>query len=283
MPGHSLLLCILLALVNFSVPPVDQSLDLHGDPANAQLVIFMSGNQYMVAPALLDAFRKTHPSVRRIFYETLPPGIIVRQVRAGGLQTGNLALTVMPDVLLLGPRGMRTLHRAGIAADWQPYASNMLALLVRAGNPLHVRSMSDLGRSDVRVVMPNPAWEGVAEQVEGAYSKAGGAALVRTIMVTKLNAGSTRLTRIHHRETPLYLQDGRADAGPVWLTEALYQQRVRGLEVVRIPAAQNVFARYEAAVTVHAVHAAAARAFVTFMHSRQARAILTAYGFGPPR
>jgi ABC-type molybdate transport system substrate-binding protein len=130
--------------------------------------------------------------------------------------------------------------------------------------------------------MPNPQWEGVAEHVEGAYAKAGGAQLVREIMQTKLAAGMTLLTHIHHRETPQYLLQGRADAGPVWLTEALYQHRTNALDYVRIPPARNVYVEYDAASITGAPHAAAARAFVSFMQSSQARAILKSYGFGPP-
>lgn len=269
--------------VEFSVPPVDQVLDLHGDPARAQLVIFMAGNQYMVMPALLGAFRARHPEIRSVFYETLPPGIVIRQVRAGVLSVGNLLISARPDVLLTGPRGMRNLQQMGKVSAWHAYASNTLAILVRAGNPLRIRSLRDLGRVNVRVVMPNPEWEGVAEQIEGAYAKAGGAHLVRTIMVTKLAAGTTILTRIHHRQTPLYLLDGRADAGPLWRSEALYQQRIRPLEMVPIPEKESVHAQYDAAVVRDAPHASAARAFVTFVQSPQARAIFASYGFAPPR
>jgi ABC-type molybdate transport system substrate-binding protein len=269
--------------VEFSVPPVDEVLDLHGDPVSAQLVVFAAGNEYMAMPALLAAFRRDHPNVRRVFYETLPPGIVIRQMETGAVKIGNLLISVKPDVLLAGPRGMRTLHAAGKIARWHAYASNTLAILVRAGNPREIRSLSDLGRADVRVVMPNPQWEGVAEKVEDAYAKAGGAALVREIMHTKVAAGATMLTRIHHRETPLYLLQGRADAGPVWLTEALYLHRTLALGFVRIPPEKEVYMQYEAAFVDGAPHAAAAREFVTFMQSSQARAILKSYGFGPPR
>jgi molybdate transport system substrate-binding protein len=271
------------APLNFTVPPVDDVLDLHGNPQGAQLVVFMAGNQYMVMPALMAAFRKAHPEVRSVFYETLPPGIVIKQVREGSVQIGNLMISTKPDVLLTGPRGMRTLQQSGKVSAWRAYASNTLAILVRAGNPLRIDSLRDLGRAGVRVAMPNPKWEGVAEQVEGAYAKAGGAQLVRRIMVTKVADGSTILTRIHHRETPLYLLAGRADAGPVWLSEAIYQHRLHNFDIVRIPAAQNVYADYEAALATGAPHAAAAQAFVTFMHSPQARAIFASYGFGAPR
>lgn len=270
--------------VVFAVPPVDQTLDLHGDPAGAQLVIFAAGNQFMVMPRLLHAFRQRHPEIARIFYETLPPGIVVKQIRAGALEMGNLSIGARPDVLLAGPRGMRTLHGEGYVRSWVPYATNVLAIMVRRGNPRGVRTLADLGRADVRVVMPNPHWEGVAEQVEGAYVRAGGEALVRTIMSAKVREGTTILTRIHHRQTPLFLQESKADAGPVWISEALYAERIGlPLSLVRIPAKENVTAAYDAAVMLAAPHAAAAHAFVEFMQTSEARAIYRSYGFGPPK
>lgn len=271
------------APVSFTVPPVDQTLDLHGDPAGAQLVIFAAGNQFMVMPALLRAFRMHYPAVTRVYYETLPPGIVIKQIHTGALSMGNLVIGARPDVLLAGPHGMRRLRSEGYVRSWVPYASNVLAIMVRKGNPRGVSGLADLGRSDVRVVMPNPKWEGVAEQVEGAYEKAGGEALVRTIMDRKAAEGTTILTRIHHRQTPLFLLESKADAGPVWISEALYAERIgEPLGLVRIPAKENVSAAYDAAVMRDAPHAAAARAFVDFMKTSEARTIYRSYGFGPP-
>jgi ABC-type molybdate transport system substrate-binding protein len=262
---------------------VDQVLDLHGNPCDAQLVIFAAGNQFMVMPALLRAFQARHPEIGRVYYETLPPGIVVDQVYGGDLRVGNLLVSAKADVLLAGPNGMRRLHNAGYVRSWTPYASNELAIMVRKGNPLKVQSLTDLGRNDVRVVMPNPKWEGVAEQVEGAYAKAGGATLVHEIMLTKVANGTTILTRIHHRQTPLYLMESKADAGPVWISEALYAERIgEPLTFVRIPPSENVTAGYDAAVLRDAPHAAAARAFVEFLATPEARAIYESFGFGPP-
>ncbi len=101
--------------------------------------------------------------------------------------------------------------------------------------------------------MPNPKWEGIAKQIEAAFRKAGGETLVKAVLVTKVRAGTTMLTQIHHRQTPMWLLDGRVDAGPVWISEALYQQRIGApIATVRIPSAQNVRAVYEAAVVAGA-------------------------------
>jgi molybdate transport system substrate-binding protein len=267
----------------FSAPGVDDAMDFHGDPCGADLVIFSGGNQWMVMPQLVAAFRRRYPAVKRVFYETLPPGVLAAQMHAGALQVGELSISAAPDVYMSGKRRMNVEAAAHVVAPPVAYASNVLALMVRAGNPKHVLSMRDLGRADVVVSMPNPRTEGVARQIELAMRKAGGAALVRAVMVKKVAGGTTLLTTIHHRQTPMWILSGKADAGPVWLSEALYQQRIKsGLAVVRIPRAQNVVASYEAAVVKAAPHAAAAKAFVAFLTSATAQNIYRSFGFAPP-
>lgn len=96
--------------------------------------------------------------------------------------------------------------------------------------------------------------------------------------------GSALFTRIHHRETPLNLLAGRVDAGPVWLTEALYQVQLGvPLDVVRLPEQQA--RRGVAAVAVlerSSPHPDAAQAFVDFMRGPQGQGVLARYGFEGP-
>ena len=264
----------------FSAPPFDQAIDLHGDPAKADLVVFMAGNQFMAADALIDAFRKSDPSVRRVYFETLPPGVLARQMQSGFLKMGNLVITAKPDAFMAGRERMRKLVEARDVSAPVPYAENTLAIMVRAGDPLQIRSLADLGRPGVRVSMPNPRTEGIARQIEAAYRKAGGDDLVREIMITKVKSGTTILTSIHHRQTPARILEGRADAGPVWITEALYQERIHApIQTIRLPAADNVTGEYEAAVVRGSRHTQAAARFVRFLESPAAQAILRSYGF----
>ncbi len=39
---------------------------------DADLVLFMAGNQFMVMDELLEEFRSLHPHIKRVFFETLP-------------------------------------------------------------------------------------------------------------------------------------------------------------------------------------------------------------------
>jgi molybdate transport system substrate-binding protein len=269
---------------NFTVAPFDAIDDLHGSPLSADLVIFAAGNQFMVMPALLKVFQASHPTIHRVFYETLPPGIEAKQIAAGSVEIGNLLTDVKPDVMLTGLRAMKQAKTQGLVSHYVTYASNQLAIEVAAGNPKGVHGLTDPGRDDVRVSMPNPRWEGVAAQIEAAYRKAGGEALSQKIMQTKLDAGTTLLTRIHHRETSLNIIAGKADAGPVWISEALYARRIGSpIDFVEIPPGQNVTGNYVAAALVRAPHVTAAREFVDFMAGPVAAAIYRSYGFDPPQ
>ena len=183
--------------VHFSVPPVDAIADLHGDIVDPQLVVFFAGNQFMVVHDLLEAFKQVHPQYQRIYAETLPPGILAKQIESGTLVMGNLRITLKPDIYTAGKDAIAEQQKQhDWFADSYDYARNPLAILVARGNPKHIEGLADLGRADVRVSMPNPAWEGIAKQIEASYRKAGGDALDHTIMDTKVKDGSTFLTRI---------------------------------------------------------------------------------------
>jgi len=128
--------------------------------------------------------------------------------------------------------------------------------------------------------MPNPAWEGVGQRIEDAYRKAGGEPLVQAIMKTKVDAGTTYLTRIHHRQTPMRVLYGNSDAGPVWHTEVAFQQRIGNpIEGVAVPAEQNIIATYIAGQLIDAPHPQAAAQFMDYLMSDEAAAIYRKYEF----
>ncbi len=271
--------------VVFQVDDIDNVPDLHGDPSDAGLVLLIGGNQFMVLPELVQAFVREHPDLRdRIFYETLPPGILARQIAAHGTLTlGNLTLHLHPDVYEAGLNKLQAMASTHSVRDVTAYATNDLAIMVAAGNPKHIQGLADLGRADVRLSMPNPAWEGVAHQIETALRQAGGEELVTMVMTTKVRSGATLLTHIHHRETAMRILQGRSDAGVTWQSEVRFQQHIGNpIMGVAIPARQNTTGTYAAEVLSQAPHAAAAEAWVHFLQSPAAQAIYQAHGFGIP-
>lgn len=269
--------------LEFTVPEVDDLPDFHGDPFKSRLTIFVGGNYYFAMAPLVHAFEKLHPHLRgRIYYETLPPGLLIRQMKAHGTITvGNMTWTVKPDVFAAGKLKVTTLMKQGLVrGPVVSYATNDLAIMIPAGNPANIQSLKDLGRPHVRLVMPNPAWEGVARQIILSLKKAGGPALAKMVYQTKVHNGQTILTHIHHRQSPLYLMQGLADAGITWKSEAIFQEQIgHPIEYVPIPAAENTTAVYAGAVVRGAAHPKAAMEWLAFLRSGTAQNIFHHYGF----
>jgi molybdate transport system substrate-binding protein len=265
---------------NFTVPGIENVPDLHGDIINPHLVVFFAGNQFMVVSELLEAFQSTFPKYQRIYVETLPPGILAQQIENGSLVIGNLKITLMQDVCTAGERRIHESKALGWFEETAPYAKNRLAIMIRKGNPKNIRSLEDLGRSDIRVSMPNPTWEGIAVNIIHAYNKAGGKKLEETIMVEKVKARTTFLTHIHHRQTPIRIMKGESDAGPVWYTEAYFQKMIGNpIDLVETPEKDNVVGTYIAGKMKNASHKQAASDFFRFLRSEKAQLVYKKYGF----
>jgi ABC-type molybdate transport system substrate-binding protein len=267
----------------FQAPRIDQLMDFYGDVTDPQLVVFLAGNQFMVVPELIDAFRKTHPKIQRVFVETIPPGVLAAQIEQGALVVGSMRISLKPDVFAAGAASIKRLQEEhGWFESTGGYASNDLVLMVRKGNPKRINSLSDLARADIRIAMPNPAFEGIARQIQATYVKAGGEQLRHTVMDVKSKSGATVLTQIHHRQSAAYLLSGVADAAPVWSTEGEYQKRLgHEIDLVPIPRAQNSTAQYVMAAMRSAPHREASEAFVEFVKGPEGQAIYRKYGFSP--
>jgi molybdate transport system substrate-binding protein len=269
----------------FTVPQVDDLADFHGDITDPKLVLYVGGNYFFAMAPLVAEFEKEHPEYRgRIYWETIPPGLLVKQMEAGGTITcGNMTWTAKPDAYFAGLKKVDALiGQRLLTGPAVPYATNTLTIMVPSGNPAHVTGLADLGKADVRLAMPNPAFEGIARQIEASLRKAGGAALVDAVYKTKVADGTTILTHIHHRQTPLFLMQGRADAGVTWQSEAMFQEQAgHPITHIDIPASENTTAIYAGAAVKGALHPGAAKLWLSYIHSPAALAIFERYGFKP--
>jgi ABC-type molybdate transport system substrate-binding protein len=270
--------------------PEERLDDLHNleTAAEADLVLFMAGNQFMVMPELLAAFQHNYPTVQKIFYQTLPPGLQLRQILANGAMLGDRLLTVMPDIYTsVNEKAMQTLIGAGrlTQAGYQLYLHNRLTLLVPAGNPAGIEKVVDLSRPGVRISQPDPENEDIGWHIVDMYRQAGGENLVQRIMEEKRTAGTTRFTKVHHRETPARIGEKTVDVGPVWATEALYA-RSRGLACETVEPGPELDQRqrvnYFICRLTDAPHPENADLFLNFINSTAARDIYRKHGFITP-
>ena len=269
--------------LEFTVPEVDNLPDFHGTLSDPKLVIFVGGNYYFAMAPLVKAFEAQHAELKgRIYYITIPPGLLIKMMDAGNTITvGNMTWTVAPDVFAAGLKKVDEQIQAGkLVGPATPYVTNDLTIMVPKDNPAAITSVADFAKPGVHLVMPNPAWEGIARQVQATLVKVGGDSLETLVYHTKVKDGSTILTQIHHRQTPLFLMQGRAQAGITWKSEAIFQEESgHPIGHVDIPPQDNTTAVYAAAMVRGAAHPAAAKAWLEFLRSPAALTIFERYGF----
>ncbi len=271
--------------LEFTEPDADNLADFHGDPVDPLLALYVGGNYFFAMAPLVQTFEKLHPQYKgRIYWETLPPGLLMQQLKAGGVITvGNMTWSVKPDVYLAGLNKVQEYVDEGtLMAPAVSYATNTLTIMVAKGNPAGITGLADLGKPGVKLAMPNPEFEGIVRQIQAALTKAGGAALMTAVYETKLKDGSTVLTHIHHRQTPLWIMQGRVQAGVTWQSEALFQEQVgHPIAHVDIPASENSTGIYAGAVVKGAAHPEAGQAWLEFLRSPRGLEIFERYGFKP--
>lgn len=272
------------------VIPDDRGDDLHNleSADSADLVLFMAGNQFMVMDSLIEAFKKQHPDIRRIYFETLPPGLELRQILSGGAVFRDDTITIYPDVYTsVNLTAMVRLQDTGHLTINPPrlYLHNRLVLMVPKGNPARIRSVSDLGQERIRISQPDPKNEDIAFHIIDMYRQAGGDRLVHRIMEEKRREGTTVLTRVHHRETPERIVKRSVDAGPVWATEVIHA-RSEGIEMDMVDPGpdldQHERVNYYICRLDRAPNPENGDQFIDFITTRTARKIYERYGFLPP-
>jgi len=273
----------------YPVIPPDRGDDLHNleFAHSADLVLFVAGNQFMVMEELLGAFQRHYPGINRIFYETLPPGLELKQILAGGALFADRLIDVRPDVYAsVSESAMKQLEEKDLIStgDYFLYLHNRIVLMVPAGNPAQIKSVQDLGRSEVRISQPNPEYEDIAFHIMEMYRDAGGENLVRQIMDKKRTEGTTILTTVHHRETPLRIERGEVDVGPVWSTEIKHAQQ-KDLPVDVVDPGEDLDQRERINYYICALKGSDnpknGAKFLQFIKSSVAQGIYEKYGFIP--
>lgn len=200
----------------FTIADADNLADFHGSPQNPLLSLYVGGNYFFAMAPLVAAFEQRYPDYKgRLYWETIPPGLLVRQMKAGGTITvGNMTWTVKADVYLAGKNAVQKQIDEGLlVAPVVPYVTNTLAIMVPKGNPAKVTGLASLGDAKIRLAMPNPEFEGIARQVSAALEQAGGKALADKVYKAKVADGTSVLTHIHHRQTPFWIMQGRRRPG----------------------------------------------------------------------
>ncbi len=204
-----------------------------------------------------DAFTAAHPDAK-VTFNFAGSSELVTQITQGA----------PADVFVSADESnMAKLLDAGEqAADPVVIARNSFEIIVEGGNPRHITGVADLADPSLLVVLcaPDvPCGKGAATILSNA-----GVEVTAKSLETKVKGVVTKVTA------------GEADAGIVFVTDVIAAGA--SAEGVSIPDDVNVISKYPIVVTKQAPNPDAATAFVAFVASGAAQAILARYGFLSP-
>lgn len=167
------------------------------------------------------------------------------------------------------PKYAEALRDEGLVLAPRVFATNRVVVIVPRANPAGIRTIADLARPGVKLVVGDP---GVPI---GAYTRKALAALGLDAALGNIVSQEQDVKAIVAK-----VAIGEADAGLVYRTDVRpVASRVTALPV---PAAAQPVVEYEIAVVASARHRAAADAFVARILGGPGGAALRARGFGLP-
>lgn len=253
---------------------------------DANLTLWLAGNQFFAMEEVIRAFQKQDAQTGNIGLITLPPGIILKAINAGGWTYEGRDYRMQPDVYASVQLGhLKTLKARGTMDKYLVYTHNALDLIVPKGNPKKIKGIDDLGRGDLKIMLPNPIDEGIMT----FYAKK---VLITHKLWDKLSGGkeckscdptpNVHFTSVHHREIPDGLKAGTVDAGIVWATETKNAlEEGHQVEAVPLPAADSLIdeVSYAIGVLTRARHMDAANRYLSFLQSDQGQSAYARFGF----
>jgi len=252
---------------------------------DAQLVLWLAGNQFFAMDDVVHAFQARNPNIS-VGLITLPPGLLLEAIEKGGWTYGGTDYPGIPDIYASVNLGhLKKLKSLGLADRYAVYMHNELVLMVAKDNPKKIHGIADVMRTDVRTSMPNPVNEGIMQfygrkvlERNGAWQHVSAGKECVSCQTTPDNW----FTAVHHRETPDRILAGKSDTGIVWLTETMAAQRDhKAVEAVRLPPQDSL--RDEVAYAIcslsRGAHQDAAARYLAFLATPDAQAVYAKYGF----
>lgn len=224
-------------------------------PANAPIRVFAAASLTAPFEAIGRAYEQQFPGSKVELHFAGTPQLVL-QIREGA----EVDVFASAD-----PTNMQKVVELGkTTAPPAEFAKNLLAIVVKEGNPHGIRGLPDLARSGLKVALCGP------EVPAGKYARQ---ALQKAAITVQSVSDEPSVKALVSK-----VQLGELDAGVVYATDA----RAKGVTGVTIDAAQNVVASYPMAVLSTGRNRTGGAQFAAFVQSDAGRAILAAHGFVLP-
>ncbi len=231
---------------------------------------------------IISAFQATPAGKNVTFKQSY--GASGDQSRAvdSGQQADIVAFSLEPDITRLVKDGI-------VASSWNAnqykgmVTDSVVSLVVRKGNPKHIKDWPDLARKGVKVVTPNPFSSGSAQwNIMGAYGsqiKNGDTQQQATNYLTKV-LGNTAVQDESGRKALQTFTNGTGDVLISYENEAIFAQQ-NNQPVDYVVPNKTLLIENPVAVTKDSKHPKQAKAFLKFLYSEQAQKIFADNGYRP--
>jgi len=230
-----------------------------GSPAAAQPGATTASSQLTVLAAA--SLSKVFPKIAKAKYTFAGSGMLETQIKQGATADVFAAAS---------PKQPAELSAAKLVYKPVAFASNTLVMIVPKDNPAHIKSVTDITRRGVKIVVCN------ATVPCGAYASSAFANLGIAAAATKnIVSQQTDVTQVVAQ-----IASGQGDVGFVYITDA----KAAGgkVKAISLPAKAKPRTQDVVAVVKSTKNLAGAQAFVKRLLSKSGQAILRAAGFGKP-
>lgn len=203
-------------------------------------------------------FELSNPTIK-IRFNFASSSSLVNQIQSGA-PSDVFAAADLVSFNTLRARGL-------ITGSPKVFARNAMQLIVKAGNPLGITSITDLSKAGTVSLC--------AKSVPcGIYAR-------QLLSRSSVMIAESKITRGVDATAALNaVANGDADAGIVYATDALSARKT--VRVIAIPGGTNIKAAYGISVIGASKQGVVAEKFVAFVLSSQGRRILSSYGFQAP-
>ena len=219
-----------------------------------------------VFPAIGSAFSAAHPGVRVRFSFAGTDGLAAQIEEGAPADVFAGASTTFGD----------DLFARGLIDRPVAFCTNTLVVVVPSANPADVRSVSELTRKGLKLVIGSASvpigsyTRKVLQNLDAAYGPAFDSKVLANVVSNEQDAESVVAK----------VAQGEADAGVVYVTD--WEANRAGLTAVPFPSSAQTTVTYPIAAVRSSRAQRLAHAFVAFVRGSSGQALLRRAGFGPP-
>jgi len=232
-----------------TVPASDPSL-------RGNVTVFAAASLTDAFEAIGEAFEETNPDVDVTFSFASSSGLVGQIIEGAPADVFAPADVASMDQLV---------EAEANRDDPRVFATNSLAIIVEAGNPLGITGVEDLAADSDLIVVSCAPGVPIGAYTQEVFANAG--------VEVEIDSFEENVRAVSAK-----VQLGEADAGVVYATDvAAAGDAALG---VAIPDDINVVAEYPIVTTAEAGNPDAAAGFVAFVLSDEGQAVLAEFGFG---